>query len=302
MVITVSPPWHLRTDARFPRGAGQAKKRQPAASGDLSLPFPPALPRHPRSPSTPLYSAASFPPRPSSSHPYPPIALSSCRCRSFRPLFSRSPLTPRPTRYASHLVVPPRRASPRHPLSPCGRPPAFPPAGPRKRGIASNSNYRTRGYHASNLTLGCPMCDRASRARRRRFFAPSERPERQASEYGNVDRFFENAVSAMRRGEKERRVSSFFFRAALPPKIVVAGAVKPTEREIGRSPTGEIFRRQLFSERTTVDQEKPDASHRCYRCARNVLINEIKARRPNTRAWLFRDRVVLGATEQRAIT
>lgn len=196
-----------RSDARFPRGAGRAtsdergaKRRQLAASGHLT---PSASLR---SPSTPLASAAPFPlsrrsfvlfahrfatpsPRPSQPATVPavPTALSSCRCRSFLlppslppslslPADSHGPHT---TVRASHLV-PPRRASPRHPLSPHARPSSLPPlAGPRKRGIASNSNYRTRGYHASNLTLGRPTYGRASRLAprrvpffRRRFFSP----------------------------------------------------------------------------------------------------------------------------------
>lgn len=237
--------------------AALAKRRrgsqQPRAiSLSLFRPLCPAIraPIH----ATLLHRSPPRPPlAPSRPIPTPPIALSSCRCRSFRPLLSRSPLTPRPTRYASHLVVP------RHPLSPCGRPPAFPPAGPRKRGIASNSNYRTRGYHASNLTLGCPMCDRARLAD---SIFRSKREARKASEYGNVDRFFENAVSATRRREKERRVSlpSFFFEPPYPPKIVVAGAVKPDGNENRVNPTGETFHRLLFSERNNDHRRRVGCS------------------------------------------
>lgn len=173
------PTQRLRADARFPRGAGQAKRRQLAASGDLT---PSASHRslhphhyspHRRSPVTPLP-----PPGRPLVPQAPPRALSSCRSVVRSP----PPLSPRalPADSTAHthstqatssfplgelrLV---RLSLPLRPL----RAPSLPPlAGPRKRGIASNSNYRTRGYHASNLTLGRPTRARASRAAPRTFF------------------------------------------------------------------------------------------------------------------------------------
>lgn len=61
------------------------------------------------------------------------------------PRHSNNATQPRPPSYLLHLLLllPPLPSPSLCPSSPS----------PRKRGIASNSNYWTRGYHASNLTL-----------------------------------------------------------------------------------------------------------------------------------------------------
>lgn len=186
------PTQRLRADARFPRGAGQAKRRQLAASGDLT---PSASHRSLHPP--PLLASPPHSPVPPSRSPSPTARAIKLPLSFVLPLLSllaRFPLTPRPT----HTVRKPPRRSPSASFASSSslpsrppRAPSLPPlAGPRKRGIASNSNYRTRGYHASNLTLGRPTRTRASRAAPRtfsrgRFFARHE-PESERASCGNV--------------------------------------------------------------------------------------------------------------------
>lgn len=173
LVITMPPPHHLvnivpfsswRTgDARFPL------QRWPSKEEAASEP-----------PVTFLYLVLSLSRILSSSfisYIYSHLSLSCsysfsiASSSSISFLLSRSLCSPPPTSDPPSLPQPPR-PSPRHSNNATQpRPPSYllhlllllPPLpspslcpsspSPRKRGIASNSNYWTRGYHASNLTL-----------------------------------------------------------------------------------------------------------------------------------------------------
>lgn len=147
------PTKRLRADARFPRGAGQAKRRhsqQPR--GDLTLPcLTPRLTIHStRLPLRRVHRCPLLVPSPTTK------ALSSCRCRSFSsPLFSRAPLTPRPT----HTVRKPPRRSPfgelrlviLFPL--CGRPPAVPASPPPGQGNAGSLRIQTTEHEVTTRQI-----------------------------------------------------------------------------------------------------------------------------------------------------
>lgn len=124
-------------------GAISPSSPRPALPAAFPPPFLTArVYRRRRRRSTPLF--------PSRAHPSSDAALSSCRCRlCVLPSLVPPLTTPRPTQYASHLVISPLSSQLRFvilfPLAATLLPPCVSPLapGPRKRGIASNSNYRT---------------------------------------------------------------------------------------------------------------------------------------------------------------
>lgn len=206
------PTKRLRADARFPRGAGQAKRRQPAASGDLSPPPPPApLCSTPFSILATRFCRSPVPPSRPKPHRAIKQPLSLVLHPSLCALPANSTAHTQYTQATSSFPLGELRLVILFPLAAALLPSLPPPAGPRKRGIASNSNYRTRGYHASNLTLGRPTRARVSCSPRtffftRLFFARGFR--KRANQYGNVDRFSRTMLNAMRR---ERTASPQFF-------------------------------------------------------------------------------------------